>query len=279
MNHVVPPMCCGLASRPFTRPLLAGVVGLTLGWFVALENGRAVDVLSQHNDQWRTGSNTSETVLTPASVTPATFGKLYTYLVHGSVYAQPLYVSGLTIAGGQHNLLFVATMEDDVYAFDADTSLTYWHRQFTGGPITPVPIRDIAGRSDLNIHGNVGILSTPVIDRATSTLYLLARTKDTGNATYLQTLHALDLVTGDEKFGGPVMVHPPGFDTKTQNQPEDVARFRGARLVYAHQLRGDERPRHGFRRGRVSAAAGPGRLPIDFLRRHGRQGRQAFRHG
>ncbi len=222
MKQVDSPICRGVAPR-----LLASVIGLSLGWSVALESGRAVDVLTQHNDQWRTGSNTSETVLTPASVTPTNFGKLYTYLVHGYVYAQPLYVSGLTIAGGQHNLLFVATMEDDVYAFDADTNATYWHKQFTGGQITPVPIKDIAGRSDLNIHGNIGVLSTPVIDRASSTIYLLARTKDTSNATYFQTLHALDLVTGDEKFGGPVTIHPPGFNTKTQNQRPGLALANG----------------------------------------------------
>ena len=221
------PLCRSLTPRALVRPLLAGVIGLALGWFPTLESGRAVDVLTQHNDQWRTGSNTRETALTTASVTPATFGKLYTYLVHGYVYAQPLYVSGLTVAGGQHNLLFVATMEDDVYAFDADNNATYWHKQFTGGQITPVPIKDIVGRGDLNIHGNVGILSTPVIDRATSTLYLLARTKDTGNATYSQTLHALDLVTGNEKFGGPVVIQPPGFNPKMQNQRPGLALANG----------------------------------------------------
>ncbi len=221
------PMCRVLIPGPSARSLLVGVIGLWLGWFAALASGRAVDVLTQHNDQWRTGSNTSETILTPASVTAATFGKLYTYLVHGYVYAQPLYVSGLTIAGNQRNLLYVATMEDEVYAFDADTNLTYWHKQFTGGQITPVPIKDIAGRNDLNIHGNVGILSTPVIDRASSTLYLLARTKDTSNATYYQTLHALDLATGNEKFGGPVTIHPPGFNPMTQNQRPGLALANG----------------------------------------------------
>ena len=238
-------MCRGLSTRPFAFPLLASVAGLWLGWFFALESGCAVDVLTQHNDQWRTGSNTSETILTAASVAPTTFGKLYTYLVHGYVYAQPLYVSGLTVAGGKHNLLFVATMEDDVYAFDADTNATYWHKQFTGGQITPVPIKDIVGRSDLNIHGNVGILSTPVIDRATSTIYLLARTKDTSNASYYQTLHALDLVTGNEKFGGPVTIHPPGFDAETQNQRPGLALANGQIYICwgSHE---DILPYHGY---------------------------------
>ena len=208
----------GLASSLSAKSLLSVIIGLWFGWNVALAGGRAADVLTQHNDQWRTGANLNETILTPAGLKRGTFGKLYTYPVHGYVYAQPLYVSGLTIAGRQCNLLFVATMEDEVYAFDADSNATCWHKQFTGGKITPVPIADIVGQSNLNIHGNVGILSTPVIDRASSTIYLLARTKDTSNATYFQTLHALDLVTGQEKYGGPVDIHPPGFNTKTQNQ-------------------------------------------------------------
>ena len=227
MKEVALPRCRGLAPRSVAMPLLASVIGLWLGGLVTPESGRAVDVLTQHNDQWRTGSNRSETILTAAAVSSANFGKLYTYMVHGYVYAQPLYVSGLPLPGGKRNLLFVATMEDDVYAFDADTNVTYWHKQFTGGPITPVPIADIAGRSDLNIHGNVGILSTPVIDKASSTIYLLARTKDTSYATYFQTLHALDLVTGSEKFGGPVTIHPPGFNTKTQNQRPGLALANG----------------------------------------------------
>ena len=245
MKDAGSPTCRGPDPRPSILRLLARVVGLWLGWFVALESGRAVDVLTQHNDHWRTGSNTRETILTAASVTPTTFGKLCTYLVHGYVYAQPLYVSGLAIAGGQHNLLFVATMEDEVYAFDADTNANYWHKRFTGGQITPVPIKDIVGRSDLNIHGNVGILSTPVIDRATSTIYLLARTKDTSNASYYQTLHALDLVTGNEKFGGPVTIHPPGYDAETQNQRPGLALANGQIYVCwgSHE---DILPYHGY---------------------------------
>jgi len=186
-----------------------------------------VSVLTQHNDQFRTGANTSETTLTPSNVNKSTFGKLYSYAVDGYVYAQPLYVHGLSISGATHNVLFVATMEDSVYAFDADTDVMYWHKQFTGGDITPVPITDITGNNNLNIHGDVGIESTPVIDSTTSTIYVLARTKNTSTTTYYQMLHALDLATGDEKFGGPVTIAPSGFNTKMQNQRPGLAEANG----------------------------------------------------
>ena len=193
------------------RVLSIAAAALGLGWLAAFPPGARADqdVLTQHNDQWRTGANTHETLLTPANVNNAQFGKLYSYAVDGYVYAQPLYVNGVTIAGAKHKVLYVATMEDSVYAFDADKNAAFWHRQFTGGNITPVPIADITGSNTLNIHGNVGILSTPVIDKATSTLYVLARTKDTAANAYLQSLHALDLATGNEKFGGPVTISPP----------------------------------------------------------------------
>ena len=207
--------------------------------------GLAADVLTQHNDQWRTGSNTAETVLTPANVNSTQFGKLFSYAVDGYVYAQPLYVSALNIGGGQHNVLYVATMEDSVYAFDADTNKTYWHDKFTGSNITPVPIVDITGNSNLNIHGDVGILSTPVIDKATSTIYVLARTKNTANSTYLQTLHALDLATGNEKFGGPVNISPAGFNTKLQNQRPGLGEYNG-RIYVCWGSHEDKTPYNGF---------------------------------
>ncbi len=214
-------------------------------WLGSLLTAPAADVLTQHNDQFRSGANTSETILTPANVNPAQFGKLFSYAVDGYVYAQPLYVSGLTIAGGQHNVVFVATMEDSIYAFDADANKTYWHKQFTGGNITPVPIVDIAGVNNANIHGDVGILSTPVIDRATSTIYLLARTKDISNKTYYQALHALDLATGAEKFGGPMNINPPGFDTKLHNQRPGLGLFNG-KIYVAWGSHEDIKPYHGW---------------------------------
>lgn len=218
------------------------LLAIWLGWLLPAP---AAEVLTQHNDQFRSGANLHETVLKPSNVNPGQFGKLFSYAVDGYVYAQPLYVAGLAIAGGRHNVVFVATMEDSIYAFDADSNKTYWHKQFTGGDITPVPIVDIAGVNNSNIHGDVGILSTPVIDRATSTIYLLARTKNTASRTYYQALHALDLATGAEKFGGPSYVDAPGFDPKLHNQRPGLGLFNG-KIYICWGSHEDIKPYHGW---------------------------------
>ncbi|HTQ30874.1 MAG TPA: hypothetical protein VMI53_06655, partial [Opitutaceae bacterium] len=128
---------------------------------------RAVDVLTDMNDNNRTGRNPNETILNTSNVNQTTFGKVWAYSVDGSTYAQPLYVSDVSIAGGTHNVVFIETMEDDAYAFDADSNTQFWHVSFTGGNITPVPIADITGNNSLNITGDVGIESTPYIDKST----------------------------------------------------------------------------------------------------------------
>ncbi len=126
-----------------------------------------LNILTNRYDPQRTGANLTETTLTAANVNVGSFGKLYSYPVDGAVYAQPLYVSGVTIGGTLHNVLYVATMNDKLYAFDADSPSPspLWVADFTNPPaITPVPITDIAS-PNLNIVGNVGIHGTPVIDR------------------------------------------------------------------------------------------------------------------
>ena len=165
-----------------------------------------VSILTNRYDAARTGANLTETTLTVANVNPSQFGKLYSYPVDGSVYAQPLYVSGVSINGTPRNVLYVATMNDKVYAFDADSSspTPLWMRDFTSPPaVTPVPITDIVA-PDKNIVGNVGIQSTPVIDAASRTIYLVARTKE--NGSYFQRLHALDIATGASRPGSPVTI-------------------------------------------------------------------------
>ena len=158
-------------------------------------------VFTQRYDAQRTGQNREEFILTPSNVTDSTFGKLFACAVDGEVYAQPLYVANFAIAGGTHNVVLVATMNDSVYAFDADASscVPYWHKSFLGTGVTPVPPADTGENGDINTI--IGITGTPVIDPATGTLYVVAKTKEpTG---YFQRLHALDLATGSEKFDGP----------------------------------------------------------------------------
>jgi len=172
-------------------------------------------VLTYHNDNARTGQNLQETVLTPGSVTPATFGKLVSFAVDAAVYAQPLYVPNVPIAGQLHNVVFVATEHDSVYAFDADnrTAAPLWQRTFIdpANGITTVPTSDL-GRSDptdpatacADINPEIGITSTPVIDPVTGTLYVVAKTKENGIPKY--RLHGLDITTGADKSGAGVEI-------------------------------------------------------------------------
>jgi hypothetical protein len=175
------------------------------------------DVLMWHNDMAHTGQYLTETILTPAKVNTATFGKLFTQPVDGQVFAQPLYKSQVAIPGlGTHNVVYVATMHDSLYAFDADTNAgadvaPLWHQSFINPPsVTSVPLSDYPGYTD--ILNEIGILSTPVIDPVSSTLYVIVKTKETAAVTgtnnlgHVYRLHALDLGTGQEKFGGPVVL-------------------------------------------------------------------------
>jgi hypothetical protein len=169
----------------------------------------AQNVTTSQYDNARSGANRVETILTPRDVNVRHFGKLFTLKVDGDVYAQPLFLAGLEIPGkGRHDVLFITTEHDSVYAFDAygHPALPLWHVSFLRKGMTTVPEDDVECPF---IAPEVGITSTPVIDADTGTLYVLARTKDrTGlpSSHYTQRLHALALTTGIEKFGGPVAI-------------------------------------------------------------------------
>ena len=161
----------------------------------------SVDVTTYHNDNARTGQNLSETILTTANVNSTNFGKLFSLTVDGKVDAEPLYLSNLAIAGGTHNVLYVATEHGTVYAFDADTM---------GAPLWQVSMLQSGETTSEAVHGcgqitpEIGVTSTPVIDRNAGphgTVYVVAMSKS--GSTYHQRLHALDASTGAEEFGGP----------------------------------------------------------------------------
>jgi hypothetical protein len=226
-----------------------------------------INITTQRYDNSRTGANLNETVLTTSNVNSAQFGKLYSYVVDGSVQASPLYVSNLAIPGrGTRNVLFVVTMNDVVYAFDADSNATnggiLWQVDFRNpsAGVTPIPITDIVNNNSLNIVGNVGIESTPVIDLSSNTMYLVARTKEVSGAitNYVARLHALDITTGAEKLGGPVVIHGsvPGngqgsssgtltFDPLIHNQRTSLALANGL-VVFSWASHEDEFAWHGW---------------------------------
>ena len=169
-----------------------------------------VAVLTYHNDNARTGANTNEVILTPANVNSTTFGKLFSYPVDGQVYAQPLILTNVTIPGqGVHNVLVVCTEHDTVYGFDADSNAgpnggLLWQTNLGISAVTPNS--DFGNRygpyHDLNPE--MGITGTPVIDPATSTLYVDAFTHE--GANYVHRIHAVDLTTGAERSFSPINV-------------------------------------------------------------------------
>ncbi len=182
--------------------------------------GAQVSVLTQHNDNGRTGQNLNETILNTSNVNVANFGKLFFRTVDQNVYAQPLYVANLNIGGRTRNVIYVATENNSVYAFDADDPLSttpLWRVNLG----TPVPSQDVCHVNPMPQDGcpvgqywgdvgtEVGITGTPVIDPTTNTLYVVAKTKDVSNNTWHFFLHALDILTGDDKFAGPVEVTFP----------------------------------------------------------------------
>ena len=230
-------------------------------------------VFTQRYDAQRTGQNRQEFALTPTTVTGSTFGKLFPCAVDGEVYAQPLYVANFAIQGGTHNVVLVATQNDSVYAFDADASpcVQYWKKSFLGTGVTTVSPSDTGELGD--IITQIGITGTPVIDPASGTLYVVAKTKDTVGTgcsdvspCYFQRLHALDLATGNEKFGGPANISPaitvPGsavtsdptcsssagnvpFCPLRENQRPGLLLLNG-KVYVAWASHGDQDPYHGW---------------------------------
>jgi hypothetical protein len=185
----------------------AGGSGSTCGTGSASGSGtstRGTDVVTYKNDVARTGQNLTETALTLTNVSSACFGLLRKLPVDGKVDAQPLYLSQLRVNGAAHNVVFVATEADSVYAFDANTG---------GNPLWQVSLLP-SGQMLSDNHGcgqvtpNIGITSTPVIDRSAGpngVIYVVAMSKDQSSA-YHQRLHALDVTTGAEMLNSPVEI-------------------------------------------------------------------------
>jgi len=238
-----------LRKSPLARhAVLPAFIVLTM---LSLQPGmsQSVSVLTQHNDLSRSGANPNETILNTSNVSESSFGKLFTMPVDGFVYAQPLYDPNVAISGGTHNVIYVGTAHDSVYAFDADSGTQLW-RVSLG---TPVPSSVI---NTPNIQVEVGIISTPVIDPSSGTIYVTAKTYE--NSTQIFRLHALDITTGAEKFGGPVEIAATAsgsgvegngskvsFVASQENQRAAVSLING--VVYlAFASHEDHDPYHGW---------------------------------
>jgi hypothetical protein len=174
-------------------------------------------VYTYHNDRARDGANVQEYALTPSEVNSTRFGKLFSCSVDGAVYAQPLWVADLSVNGATHNVVFVATEHDSLYAFDADAHpcMRLWsanlidvsHGGSAGETTVPAGVTGyLVGRGAGDLAPEVGVTGTPVIDPASGTLYVISKSVNPDQVKFYQRLHAIDLQTGNEKPGSPATI-------------------------------------------------------------------------
>ncbi len=195
-----------------SRPTLALALVVVFSLWSRSHAAAQVSVTTYHNDNSRTGQNLNETVLTPANVNVSQFGKIYSGAVNLDSWApaQPLYVPNVTIAGTTHNVVYVATLNNSVYAFDADSGLELWTANY--GPSTPFD--DLCTDSSYQVATTLGagIVSTPVIDSGAGILYFVTKNGDgSPSKPFALNLHAVDFTTGIEEtsLGSPVTILPP----------------------------------------------------------------------
>jgi Ricin-type beta-trefoil lectin domain-like/PQQ enzyme repeat len=230
--------------------------------------GAQVNVPTHHNDNGRSGANLKETILTPANVNATQFGKLYNVPLDSQVFAQPLYISGVPIAGlGMRNVVYVATMKNSVYALDADNNgQQLWVANF-GAPVHPC---DVEWHQNVTQGSTIGILSTPVIDVASDTIYFVSRNEGNYDPTkcnwkpksvstgvnqgvFTHYLNALDIRTGAPKFGSPMLISASYsssdgatvFQPGLQNQRAALALANG-HIYIAYASHDDLGPYHGW---------------------------------
>lgn len=229
-------------------------------------------VFTYHNNLSRDGTNTQEYALTTANVSTSTFGKLFSCAVDGAVYAQPLWARNLTIGGTKHNVIYVATQHESLYAFDADSNASpcvpLWQANLIDAPHggtageSSVPsghIGGLVGNGFGDIEAEVGVTGTPVIDPSTNTLYVVSKSVN-ASTQFFQRLHALDLTTGNEKLNSnkPMLISAsvPGdgdgssggtvaFDPRNQHQRPGLALVNGV-IYVAWASHEDHDPYHGW---------------------------------
>jgi len=218
-----------------------------------------ISVLTQHNDNYRSGLNCHETILTTSVVNSKLFGKLFVLPVDDQVYAQPLVVSNINIGDSLINVAYIATVNNTVYAFNADNGQLYWKKSFTAAGMRPVKNTDMTGACGGNYQdfsGNIGIVGTPVIDSLSHTMYFVARSVTNNN--FVEYLHAIDIILGSDKAGSPVKIAATyngtgagsvnnvlTFDAHKQNQRQALTLLNG--IVYVtFAAHCDWEPYHGW---------------------------------
>lgn len=200
---------------------------LLLALFGALAANAQTSVLTYHNDNAHTGQYLNEILLSPANVSESRFGSRHLLLTDGPVYAQALYLSRVKIAGlpGLRNVVYVVTANDSVYAYDADAGAAdpLWSVNFLdpSNGVTTITKADVGC-----VIPELGIIGTPVIDAVSGTIYLIAETKESGGAIF--RLHALDVSSGAERSGSPVVIQPSGFVPLVQKQRASLLLANGA---------------------------------------------------
>lgn len=222
-------------------------------------NPQSVSVLTQHNDNSRIGWNANETALTTSNVNAQQFGEVFTLAVDDQVYAQPLVAGNVSIGDGSHNVVFIATVNNTVYAYDGDDGTLYWQKSFTAPGMRPPTNVDMTGAcsgSYTDFSGHIGIVGTPVIDATTGTMYFVARSTTSSN--FVQYLHAVNIVDGSERPGSPtkIIAISPGngdgsfngvitFDPQRQNQRQGLTLLNGVVYV-SFSSHCDWGPYHGW---------------------------------
>jgi hypothetical protein len=220
----------------------SGITATATDNVITPPNPSTLSYTTWKNDNARTGQQPNESVLTPANVNSTTFGVLFSAALDGQVFAQPLYLPGLSINGATHNVVFIVTQHASVYAFDADTAgPALWHTTFLKSGVTTVPPSFLG--TGIPITTEISCTGTPVIDPIVGTLYLACETLE--NNAVVHRLHALNVLTGQEVAGSPVVIAPNGFQGKEQLQRPGLLLANGE-LYIALGSQGDIPPYHGW---------------------------------
>jgi hypothetical protein len=210
-----------------------------------------ISVYEKGYNNSRTDANLQETILTPSNVNPTNFGKLWTFHTDGQIYNQPLYVANLNINGGQHNVVFVGTMFNTMYALDADTGTVLWSQNY-GYPIIAEYVQN---NENIDWRTGIGILGTPVIDPTTNIMYFVnGNQPQSGAPQYTYNLNALNITTGQPVNGSPVQINAtyssPGnptvtFNAKMQGQRPGLVLANG-NVYIAFGSHQDQTPYYGW---------------------------------